>query len=108
MKKEKLDLLDHLIIEFITKRTQLNLETVKRVFLAGKPWFTFGENEKGQPLKDLAREMAECIFQDSEILKKKVREVSKKTGEDIQKIQKVLWAVVDFQICVIEELLDRK
>ena len=108
MKKEKLDLLDHLIIEFITKRTQLNLETVTRIFLSGKPWFTFGENEKGQGLKNLAREMAECIFQNNEILKKKVSEVSQKTGEDNQKVQKVLWAIVDYQVCVIEELLDRK
>ncbi|HEX9756486.1 MAG TPA: hypothetical protein VGB26_01645 [Nitrospiria bacterium] len=106
MSNKETDLLDHMAIIFIKKKTQLDLETAKRIFLAGKPWFTFGENEKGQPLKHLAREMAECIFQDNEILKKKVREISEKTGEDIQKIQKVLWAIVDYQVCIIEELLD--
>jgi hypothetical protein len=35
-----LDLIDLLVIEFIVKKTGLEFNTVERIYLAGKPWFT--------------------------------------------------------------------
>ena len=105
MERKEIDLLDHTAMEYIEKKTALDPGTVQKIFLSGKPWFTIGEAEKNKGLKNLAREFAECILEENENFKKKVEEVSSQTGEPPQKVQKVLWGIIDYQIRLIEALL---
>lgn len=103
-----IDLLDQLAIEFISHKTLLDQERVRKIFFAGKPWFTFSNSDRGKNLKNLAREMAECILETQLDLQNKLNLVTEQTGENLGTVRKVLWGVVDFQVRVIEELLHQK